>query len=119
MAMAVGVIMVVGALAIGEAAIMAIGTIIPVDIGTAMATTTIGTIRAIMTGTVTVIMVTAITLMIDPASVQSSGRQAKTPRARMSRREVLLATTFNPAIVSVQGKRSRPALRRRSDPLHL
>lgn len=52
MAMAVGVIMVVGAMAIGEAAIMAIGTIIPVDIGTAMTTTTIGTIRAIMTGTV-------------------------------------------------------------------
>ncbi|MGB5085364.1 MAG: hypothetical protein WBO09_12295 [Methylocystis silviterrae] len=58
MAMAVGAIMVVGA--IGEAAIMVIGTIIPVDIGIAMATT--------MTGTVAVIMVTAIMMMTDPTS---------------------------------------------------
>jgi TPP-dependent 2-oxoacid decarboxylase len=61
--------MAVGATAIGEVAIMGIGTTIPAGIGTAMATTTIGTIRAIMTGTGMVITVTAITTMIDDASV--------------------------------------------------
>jgi len=56
-----------GEMAIGEAIIMDIGTIIPVGIGIATATIIIGTIRATMTGTAQV--VTMMTMMIDAAAM--------------------------------------------------